>query len=301
MIGIESRCWILAMFIREDGKRLLLGDGAYEFGSKQQHFAPNKISSTTIDVQGDNGVLLAAQTMQASNQTFAGYVGDATMSKQEIEVQRRNFINFFTINTLYEVVYVFPDGSAIKRQRGFVVKAPSVEELWQIHPEYSVTMNFEDVNYYRYEEDANGNEIYGQSATIRLSNALTGGFVWDDEGLTWDEVGAVCMPGLGGDTTIQIGSSSPIYPIWQVVGPATNPQLTNLTTGQSIKYQGIVGVGQTLELNMLNHTAMLSGENMVQNVTGIWPSLSPGANILSFTADNTNAPDSTIKWSEVVM
>lgn len=301
MNGIESRCWILALMIREDGERLLLGDGAYEFNKKQQHFSPNKVNSTVIDVQGNNGVLLAAQTMRASNQTFIGYVGDATLSKEEIETYRREFINFFTINTSYEVVYIFPDGSAIKRQRGFLVNAPSVEELWQIHPEYSVTLNFEDVNYYKYEEDTEGNEIYGQSATIKLSNALLGGYVWDEKGLTWDEYGAISLPGQGGDTTVRIDSSSQVYPIWTITGPATNPQLTNVTTGQSITYNGVVGPDQILEIDMLNHTAKLDGTNLVQNVRGLWLSFAPGVNLINYTTDNSNAVDSTIKWAEVVM
>lgn len=301
MQDIQTRCWILALIIREDGERLLLGDGAFEFLEKQQHFAADKINSTVVDVQGNNGVFLAAQTRRASNQTFAGYVGDATLSKAEIETYRRQFINFFTLNTIYEVVYIFPDGSAIKRQRGFLVNAPSVEELWQIHPQYSVTLNFEDVNYYKYEEDADGNEIYGKSATIRLSNALLGGYVWDAKGLTWDTYGAISLPGQGGDTAVRIDSSTQVYPIWTIVGPATNPKLANLTTGQSIAYQGTVGPDQTLEIDMLNHTANMNGTNLVQNVSGLWLSFAPGMNEVNFTTDNNNAQDSTIKWAEVVM
>lgn len=301
MQDIQTRCWILALFIREDGERLLLGDGAYDFAEKQQHFSPNKVNSTVVNVQGNNGVFLAAQTMQASNQTFSGYVGDATLTKQEVETYRRRFINFFTINNIYEVVYIFPDGTAIKRQRGFIVNAPSVEEIWQIHPKYSITLNFEDVNYYKYEEDADGNEIYGQNANIKLSNAVLGGYVSDAYGLTWDENGAISLPGQGGNTNIRIDSSSRVYPIWTIVGPATNPQLTNLTTGQTISYQGTVGPGQVLEIDILNHTANLDGTNLVQNVRGIWLSFAPGLNEVNYSTDNNNALDSTIKWAEVVM
>ncbi|MCM1218195.1 MAG: phage tail family protein [Lachnospiraceae bacterium] len=301
MINVTSRCWILALFIREDGQRLLLGDGAYEFNKKQQHFAANKISSTTIDVQGNNGVLLAAQTMQASNQTFAGYVGDATMSKQQIESYRRAFLNFFTINTMYEVIYVLPDGSAVKRQQGFVVKAPSVEELWQIHPEYSVTMNFEDINYYKYEEDAEGNEIYGQSATINLSNAVLGGYEWDENGLVWDALGAVSLPGVNSDTVLDIDSNYTVNPIWTVVGPAVNPRLTNKTTGETLTYNGTVNAGETLEINTTKHTANIGTRNVIQYVSGDWLGMTKGANTLSYATNNPNAPASTIKWTEIVM
>lgn len=302
MKGVTPRCWILALFIRDDGQRLLLGDGAFEFGSKQQHFAADKISSTVVTIQGNDGVLLAGQTLQASNQKFEGYIGDAAVSKEEIETYRRQFINFFRKNTYYEVVYIMPDGSAVKRQRGFLASAPSVEELWQIHPEYSVSLNFEDVNYYKYEEDdITGEEIYGQSANILLYNAITGGFVWDDKGLVWDEIGAVVAPGKGGTTTLKIDSIDQVYPIWTIDGPADNPILENLTTGQKIQYIGRVSPGQTLVIDMSKQNAKLNGTNVLQNIRGTWLSFAPGVNRINYITDNNNATNSNIKWAEVVM
>ena len=301
MKGITPKCWIMALFIRDDGERLLLGDGVFEFNQKQQHFAPNKISSTVIDVQGNDGVKIAGQTLRASNQKFEGYIGDAAVSKQEIEVYRRQFINYFRVRARYEVVYVMPDGSAVKRQRGFLVNAPSVKELWQIHPEYSVTLTFEDVNYYKYEEDAiTGEEIYGQSASILLFNAITGGFEWDTTGQIWDSLGSVVAPGKGGTTTLKIDSIDQVYPIWTVKGQADNPILENLTTGQKIQYIGRVSVGQTLEVDMLNQTATLNGTNVLPNIKGPWLSFVPGVNRINYITDNSNATNSNIKWAEVV-
>lgn len=298
--GVQSRCWILALFIRDDKERLLLGDGAYEFSKKQQHFAADKISNTIIDVQGNNGVLLAGQTKKAADQKFDGYVGDATMTKEEIEAYRKQFINFFRVGRKFTVVYIFPDGTAEKRQRGFLIDAPSVEELWQIHPEYHVSLNFEDVNYYKYSEDDSGNEIYGQSATLLLYNAITGGFIWGDVGLEWDEVGAISNPGKGGTTTVNIDSVNYVYPIWIIKGLADNPRLENLTTGQTITYNGRVAPGQTLEIDMLNQTAKLNGANVLQNVGGEWLSFVPGQNRVNYITDNDNAENSTIRWAEVV-
>lgn len=301
MRGIANRCWILALFIRDDGERLLLGDGAYMFKDSQRHFAGNNISSTTVEVQGNNGIMLAAQTMQAANQNFNGYVGDAGLSKVEIENYRRQFLNYFQINHYYKVVYVMPDGTAIKRQRGFVVNAPTVQEFWQIHPEFSVAMNFEDINYYKYEEDpVTGEEIYGQSATLLLQNAITGGFVWDEHGLVWDNIGAEIAAGKGGTTVVKIDSVAQVYPIWTVNGLADNPSITNLTTGQEIKYNGRISPSQTLVIDMLNQTATLNSKNVLQNVSGSWMSFAPGINRISYETDNNNAPTSTIKWAEVV-
>lgn len=299
-LNLASKCWIIALFIRDDGERLRLGDGLYDFLEKQQHFTADKITNTTVDVQGGNGVLLAGQVRRASTQIFQGYVGDGTISKTETQTARREFINFFRDNHYFEVIYVMPDGSAVKRQRGFLVNAPEVRDLWQMSPQYSVGLGFEDVNYYRYNEDAEGNELYGQEALLPLYNAPTGGYEWDDEGLIWDDLGAVSLPGVGGTAEINIDSTDYVYPIWTVVGPAVNPSLENLTTSQGVSYAGTVAAGQILEVDMLNQTATIGGVNVLDRLSGDWMSFVPGINRINFKAENDNAGNSTIKWAEIV-
>lgn len=299
-MNLEAKCYIVALFIRDDGERLRLGDGVYEFVEKQLHFAADKISNTTVDVQGGNGVLLAGQVRRANTQTFKGYVGDSGMSKTEIQTARREFINFFKEQHYFEVVYVMPDGSAVKRQRGFLVNAPEVKDLWQIFPQYSVGLSFEDVNYYRYNEDEEGNELYGKEALLPLYNAPTGGYEWDDVGLMFDELGAISLPGVGGTAEINIESTDYVYPIWTVNGLANNPSLENLTTGQKLTYNGRVTPGQVLEIDMLNRTATIGGVNVLNRVSGDWLSFVPGINRVNFKADNDNAGESTIKWAEIV-
>lgn len=178
--NITAKCWILALFIRDDGERFLLGDGAYDFKDSQQHFSANEFVNDTVDVQGNDGILLAGQVRRASSQVFDGYIGDGTTPKSLVENYRRDFIGFFAKNHFYKVVYVLPDGSAVQRQRGFIVDAPEVKELWQQTPEYHVALNFEDTNYYVYDENAEGEEIYGELANIILSGANGGGAVWEE-------------------------------------------------------------------------------------------------------------------------
>lgn len=314
--GVTERNWILALFIRSDGERLLLGDGMYEFKDDMQHFAPNEISSTTVEVQGGDGTLLGGQVRRAGTQEFNGYVGDATNTKTEVEEARREFINFFKTNRFYEVIYIFTDGSAIKRQRGFLVDAPSVQELYQIHPEYHVALTFEDVNYYRYLENAAGEEIYGQRVLIPAATSTIGGFVWDEVGLVWDDVGAVCTGGAVGNTIIQNNGEGNIYPIWTIVGPAAEPQLENLATGETLKITGhntapnfddfYIPAGDKVVVNMLRQTAMYYSENASQGMNilpylaGDWITLASGRNELVYSTSNNNAAESILEWSEVV-
>lgn len=299
--GVTPKCFILALFKRDDGERFLLGDGAYQFAEKQQHFTANTFENDVVNVQGNDGSLLAGQVRRASNQDFDGYVGDASVQKTDIEQYRRDFLAFFAKNHHYTVVYVMPDGSAIKRQRGYIVDAPEVKELWQIHPEYHVSLSFEDVNYYTYAEDAEGDEIYGQSITVPVSTAAKGGLIWDEYGVVWDALGATWELGSGTPGPIVVDSISTVYPVWTVTGTTVNPTLENTTTGTSIRYNGTVTASQTLVIDMLNQTAKLNGTNVLGNVEGDWITLAPGTNQVSYNADNASvAPNAKLEYAEIV-
>ena len=105
--GVESRCWILALFERSDGERFLLGDGAYDFKESQQHFNANDIDNDTVEVQGNDGILLAGQVRRPTKQDFDGYIGDAGMSKEQIEQYRRAFFTFFRKNFFCFLICTF--------------------------------------------------------------------------------------------------------------------------------------------------------------------------------------------------
>ena len=190
---IATKCFILALFIRDDGERLLLGDGCYDFNQKLQHFQGNTIANDIVEIQGDNGQLLAGQVMRSGAQKFEGYIGDATTNRQTIEQKRSDFMAFFRIKHFYKVVYIFPDGTAIQRQRGYLTDAPTIPEIFQKFPEYSIALNFEDANYYEYAEDEHGDEIYAHIAELALAGGATGGLVWDEigavtNGITWSGI-----------------------------------------------------------------------------------------------------------------
>ena len=297
--GVTAQGWILALFIRGDGERFLLGSGAFEFKEGLQHFTANEFVNDTVDVQGGDGRYITGQVRRATDQVFQGYVGDATCDKAQIELYRRQFLAFFQKNYYFEVVYVFPDETAIRRQRGYITRAPEVKEMWQIFPEYSVSLNFEDVNYYTYAEDKDGHEIYGNIADIPLYDAEAGGLVWDSTGIVWDSEGAVWDGGQNGTATLYVGSIMSVYPMWEVKGIAVNPTIENETTGESLTYNGTITYGQTLVVDMSKRTALLDGTNVLQNISGSWMSLSPGVNRINYTADNL-APTSSLSWQEVL-
>ena len=300
LADITTKCYILALIIRDDGERLLLGDGAYEFKDTQQHFQPNTYANDVVELQGTDGQMLAGQVRRTAVQTFSGYIGDATFSQQAVESARRDFMMFFRKQHFYTAVYIFKDGTAIQRKRGYIVNAPSVPELWQKFPEWSIGLNFEDPNYYEYAENNLGEEIYAHIQSIDLATAIRGGLVWDAIGATWDSIGAIWEAGgSGGITTVTVDGVDSAEPIWTVTGPATNPTLTNITTGQTIEWTGTVPSGQTLVVDMDEMTASLEGANVFQFITGTWITLQAGNNRISYSATGATDP-STLSWNGVV-
>ena len=184
--GVNERNWILTLFIRDDGERFLLGDGAYEFKDTQKHFTAPTVENDTVEVQGNDGIMLAGQVRRPNTQEFDGFVGDATATKEEIEEKRKAFLGFFLTRHTYTAIYIFENGKAIQRRGGFIVDAPEVKELWQIHPEYHVALNFEDINYYNYAENEEGQEIFANIYKLINTRATSGGLVWDEIGVVWE-------------------------------------------------------------------------------------------------------------------
>lgn len=184
--GVNERNWILTLFIRDDGERFLLGDGAYEFKDTQKHFTAPTVENDTVEVQGNDGIMLAGQVRRPNTQEFDGFVGDATATKEQIEEKRKAFLGFFLTRHTYTAIYIFENGKAIQRRGGFIVDAPEVKELWQIHPEYHVALNFEDINYYNYAENDEGQEIFANIYKLINTRATSGGLVWDEIGVVWE-------------------------------------------------------------------------------------------------------------------
>ena len=297
---ITEKAWILALFKRDDGERFLLGDGYYDFKQNLQHFQANSIANDVVELQGTDGQLLAGQVRRSTTQSFDGYVGDSTVNQQTIEQKRRDFLMFFRKKHFYQVIYIFADGSAIQRKRGYLVDAPSVPEMWQFFPEYHVALQFEDVNYYEYAENSSGVEIYSNVQDVAVSNAMTGGLIWDSLGAIADSDGAEWESGTnGGVTNINITGVDSALPVWSVVGPVTNPTLTNITTNQTIVWNGTIPNGQTLLVDMYRQTATMEGANVYAFLSGDWIELKPGANKLSYSAIGTTDP-SQLSWNNVV-
>lgn len=209
VVSVRARSFILALFIRDDGERFLLGDNGFDFKDSQLHFSANTIENDEVAKQGVDGVMLAGQVRRASVQSFDGYVGDGSTLKEEVEQMRRDFIAFFAKGHHFRVIYIDCNRNAWQRKGGYLVDAPEVKELWQIHPEYHVGLNFEDVNYYEYDENAEGEEILSNIISVPISSDVEGGLVWDENGAVSEpeEIGYDTETATASGTNISIADA----------------------------------------------------------------------------------------------
>lgn len=291
---ITTQPYILALFKRDDGQRFLLGSGAYEFKESQQHFVANAMVNDVVEVQGSDGALLAGQVRRASVQSFDGYIGDGGVIKSSVENYRKNFIAYFQKNHLFTVVYIFADGTAIQRKRGYIVDAPEVKELYQMTPEYHIAMNFEDVNYYKYAENSEGDEIYSNYVNVTSAATSSGGLIWDTsgessvtaEGTQFNIYGTIAETALDsftlkGQTTQQTYTGKNLFQapsspssVWQLSYAKDSDNSFTLTTGAGVSGSAYVEIDlSSLPKSTEVTISFVSNKGTVpirQRVNGTW-------------------------------
>jgi hypothetical protein len=97
--------------------------------------------------------------------------------------------------------------------------------------------------------------------------------------------------GSGTVTINNIGTVSSA-PLSRIIGPITTGwSLNNDTTGERLSFDVSLLDGQVLEIDHKNHTAVVSGANVVATKRGVWWDLEPGINniILSVTEPTPTA------------
>lgn len=298
--SLKSRNWIYALFIRDDNERFVLGIDNYEFKDGQQHFAPNEIVNDTVELQGTDGVLLAGQVERAKPQDFDGYVGGFTTSKNATENLRQQFFRFFAKNHKFTVIYILSGQQAVKRQRGYLVDAPSVKEIDQRMPEYHVALGFEDVNYYSYDESNDGQEIFANSVDIIRTDEILGGALWERNGLAFDGIGVIFDDGSGGDLVVTVTGISGVSPVITIAGECVNPAIENPATGEVMRWNGTIAAGQKLVIDCNEQTVKMSGLSQLDKFEGDWIRLREGSNRIIFTSDGGDNKVCNMAWNEVV-
>ena len=122
------------------------------------------------------------------------------------------------------------------------------------------------------------------------------GVAYDDDGSGYHWSEELGSP----DNIISNDGIDSVRPIWIINGPATNPTLTNITTAQTITWNGTVPADSTLTIDMERQTAELNGANVFAQIEGDWLELAVGPNKLQYNASGGATNDSTLEWNGVL-
>lgn len=290
---------------RDDGQELDLSniDGIY-LTDDDEWFDAKSLRSSTWNYQRGDGGQLSAQYYDMYPFTVSGYIRRGTV-QQAWEVRNQMF-RFFQKNHYYQVIITRCDGVQMANSTVFISQPLQVVQQGKsdLFMSWNIQLTLADPYWYQYETDDEGNEVYANVVTIqKVASVKEGsGYSYIANGYRYVQGGYMYM---GAEPsvipTIELESQSPTLPVWTVLGPAKNPTITNLTTNESTTWEGTLAEGQTLEVNMNDHTAYIGTADVSNYISGYWMSLQPGTNQMKFTSDDENdVRSSTLSYNGVV-
>lgn len=125
---------------------------------------------------------------------------------------------------------------------------------------------------------------YSLTPTVLSTAPVVGGAYTVTFPLTWPLV----WTGSGQQAGVMVADNPGSREAWATVrvrGPvASGWRLTNLTTGEFLGLDAVVGVGQTLDLDMRHGRATIGGRRVVARTVGSWWRLARGRNRVEFAA-----------------
>lgn len=293
---MENKLYI-KKFIRDDGETLSFdGEEVYLAENNKLLVRPDPNTTAVTYTEADGGEMIRQQA-STYDQDVKGLIVPKTTEYWTLATR---LSLFFKLNYTYKLIYVKKDGAM------FAITGAWISDGLQILPvphedysEWSVGFTIGDVAWTEYAENSQGEEIYSNTVQISLITANAGGEIWDSVGLVSDNIGEEWEAGAGGVQTVNIASTQPIYPIWVVKGPCSNPVLQNNTTDTVASYDGMVASGQTLTVDFASGVAHLDTALATRDVSGL-VSFNPGDNIVGFNSDGGDTQYSTISWNNTI-
>lgn len=133
----------------------------------------------------------------------------------------------------------------------------------------------------------------GSALTATLSRVSGGGYTFPYEyPVVW----------AAGSTPTNVNNSGTVaaYPVITIAGTATNPVITNNTTGKFFKLNGLtMSSTDILVIDTKNRTVLLNGGSVFYKVSSdsSWLTLEPGDNLMSYTTDSSgDTAQAVLTW-----
>ena len=284
-------------FIRDDDETLEFdGDEIYLAEKNKLLMRPDPNTTSVGYTEADGGEMIRQQ-----NPIYDQAINGLIIPKDTDYWQLSTTLSqFFQINHTYKIVYIKKDGSMFAVSNAWISAGLQILPVpKEEYSEWDITFSIGDTNWTEYAEDSEGKEIFSNTVTLPLLTSNAGGEIWGSVGAEWDNTGEEWEAGSGGIQTVNIASTKPIYPVWVVEGPCTNPTLQNNTTDTVAAFDGTVASGQTLTVDFAAGTAYLNTALATRYVSGL-VSFAPGENNVGFNSDGGTTTTSTVSWNNVI-
>lgn len=286
--------------VRDDGQQLAFDQNEIYLDHENTLLVHPEVETTFQDYTEADGGEMIAQKLPSFEQPIAGLIIPKTSTYWAL---RSRLTAFFQVRHTYFIVYEKMSGDAFSVGEKFKTGTAWISENLQVPPEpyeeysrWTVTLRVGSAGYQEYEEDPSGKETYANSVQMPLTNNATGGSQWDEVGQVWDEVGQVYSPGDGGIQTVNVNSTQPVYPVWEVEGVCEQPEIRNNTNDTVAVYNGNIAAGQKLVVDFTAGTATLDGSIVTRNLSGTLK-LEQGQNLIGFESEGGTTTASTLKWN----
>lgn len=283
--------------VRDDGETLSFDEEEVYLAENNALLVRANPSTSAVEYTEADGGEMIRQRNATYTQPINGLIIPKTSTYWELSTK---LSLFFRINHTYKIVYVKKDGGMFAVSDAWIsagLQIPPVPH--EEYSEWSIELTIGNNGWTEYAEDSEGQEIFSHTVTLPLISAASGGEIWDSVGLVSDNVGEEWEQGFGGVQTVNIASTQPIYPVWVVKGPCTNPKLQNNTTDTVAEFDGTVAAGQTLTVDFQAGTAYLDSALVTRYVFGL-VSFVPGDNLAGFNSDGGATQESTISWNNII-
>ncbi len=160
----------------------------------------------------------------------------------------------------------------------------------------SLMLRFDAVDHRLYLVDT---DVDGNAVGMAVRNK-TVGLTTFDGGRTYDKTydytyGAAGVAG----TEVLVDGSDFVRPTITLRGPLTTPQLQNVTTGQTVGYNGTVPANKTVIMDLGARTVQLSGANRYHLATGDFVNfgMEAGFNELRLSGLPSDTGDAVVSWT----
>lgn len=227
---------------------------------------------TKRDHEGVDGGFLDAEFETGRDISLEGMVYGGTQPLEQFFDKLK--ANFAPSRDPLPLYFLTETGDA----RMIFVKPQGVRYDW----DSSRRLGMSPVKFAMYAEDP---RMYSQTlntVTIGLNNAASSGFGFNF-GFPLSFGGVVA--GIDGKYCSNIGNR-PTPAVITITGPADTPVIINDDTGDTLTFAISLSVGETLEINLVNHTVRLNGTTNRRNSLQVpnWFLLNPGNTFIRFRA-----------------